>query len=302
MKVVLAGATGFIGRPLVRHLAGRGDTVVVLTRSGSVDPGTFPDGVRAVRWDGKRQGSWSAELDGADAVVNLAGASIGGGRWTAARKELLMHSRTDPTNALTQACLSAVRPPAVFLNASAVGYYHHDGDAPVTEQDPAGTGFLSDVARQWEDAARGVESRGIRLVIARVGVVIGKGGGALERMLLPFRLFLGGPLGSGKQWFPWVHVDDVVGAMAFMLDNVSMSGPVNVVAPEPVTMGTFSKRLGWVLHRPSWLSVPAFALRALLGEMSVLVLGGRPVVPSKLLESGYGFIRPRLDQALRSAV
>ncbi|MBK7259795.1 MAG: TIGR01777 family protein [Ignavibacteriae bacterium] len=302
MKVVIAGATGFIGRSLVRHLSARGDAVVVLSRSGSVRSGIFPEGVRVVRWDGTRQGVWSGELDGADAVVNLAGASIGGGRWTAARKELLIRSRTDPTNALVQACLSAVRPPGVFLNASAVGYYHHEGDAPVTEQDPPGIGFLSDVAQLWEGAARGAASRGIRLVIARIGVVIGKGGGALERMLLPFRLFVGGPLGSGKQWFPWVHVDDVVGAMVFMLDTASMTGPVNVVAPEPVTMAAFSKRLGGALHRPSWLSVPAFALRVLLGEMSVIILGGRPVVPLKLLESGYGFLRPRLDQALRSAV
>lgn len=302
MKVVIAGATGFIGRSLVRQLSARGDAVVVLSRNGGVDSGIFPKGVRTVRWDGKRQGGWSAELDGADAVVNLAGASIGGGRWTAERKELLIRSRTDPTNALVQACLSAVRPPGVFVNASAVGYYHHEGDAPVTERDPAGTGFLCDVAQQWEGAARGVDARGVRLVIARIGVVIGKGGGALERMRLPFRLFVGGPLGSGKQWFPWVHVDDVVGAMVFMLDHPSLSGPVNVVAPEPVTMAVLSEQLGRALHRPSWLSVPAFVVRALLGEMSVIVLGGRPVVPLTLLESGYGFLRPRLDGALRASV
>lgn len=302
MKIVIAGATGFIGRPLVRALSERGDEVVVLSRSGSIRPGTFPGGVRAVRWDGKRQGNWSAEVDGADAVVNLAGESIGGGRWTAARKELLIRSRTDPTNALTQACLTAVHPPAVFLNASAVGYYHHEGDTPVTEKDPAGTGFLCDVAKRWEGEARRVESKGIRLVIARIGVVIGEGGGALDRMLLPFRLFIGGPLGSGRQWFPWVHVDDVVGAMLFMLGHSTLAGPVNVVAPEPVTMAGFSEQLGRVLHRPSWLPVPAFVLRALLGEMAILILGGRPVVPLKLLESGYGFIRPRLDAALAATV
>jgi uncharacterized protein (TIGR01777 family) len=139
-------------------------------------------------------------------------------------------------------------------------------------------------------------------VLARIGVVIGEGGGALERMALPFRLFVGGPLGSGKQWFPWVHVDDVVEAIVFMVDNATLSGPVNVVAPEPVTMATFSQELGRGLHRPSWLRVPSFVLRALLGEMSILILGGRPVVPLRLLESGYRFVRPRLDAALRAAL
>ncbi len=302
MKIVIAGATGFIGRSLVRQLSARGDAVVVLSRSGHVPPGIFPGTVRTVRWDGKRQGAWSTELDGADAVVNLAGESIGGARWTVERKELLIRSRVDPTNALVQACLAAARPPSVFLNASAVGYYHHEGDSPVTEDEPAGTGFLCEVARQWESAARGVESRGVRLVIPRIGVVIGAGGGALQRMLLPFRLFLGGPLGPGTQWFPWVHVDDVVGAMIFMLDRTSLAGPVNVVAPEPVTMAGFATQLGEVLHRPSWLHVPAFVLRVILGEMAVLILGGRPVVPAKLMGSGYGFRRPRLDGALKDAV
>lgn len=302
MKVIVAGATGFIGRSLVRQLSARGDAVVVLSRSGRVSPGIFPENVRTVRWDGKRQGPWSAEVDGADAVVNLAGESIGGGRWTAERKELLIRSRVDPTNALVHACLAAARPPSVFLNASAVGYYHHEGDSPVTEDDPAGTGFLCEVAQQWEAAAGRVASRGVRLVIARIGVVIGAGGGALQRMLLPFRLFIGGPLGTGTQWFPWVHVDDVVGAMVFLLDQTSLSGPVNVVAPEPVTMASFARQLGSVLRRPSWIPVPAFFLRTLLGEMAVLILGGRPVVPSRLMGTGYRFHHPRLDGALRSAV
>ncbi len=302
MKIVLAGATGFIGQALVKQLHGRGDEVVVLSRSGSGGDGPYREGVRYVAWDGKRQGPWSAEIDGADAVVNLAGGSIGGGRWTVARKEMLLRSRVDPTHALVLACRQAARPPRVFVNASAVGYYHPTGDAPVTEADPPGEGFLADVARQWEETAGGVEASGVRLVITRIGVVLGPGGGALERMLLLFRSFVGGPLGSGRQWFPWVHLDDVVGAMIFAIDTPSVSGPVNVVAPEPVTNATFMKELGAAMHRPSWLPVPSGLLRLALGEMSVLILGGRPVVPAKLLEAGYRFVCPRLAPTLRTLV
>jgi uncharacterized protein len=302
VKIILAGATGFIGRGLVRHLAGRGDVVVVLSRSGAVRPGTFPDGVTVVQWDGKRQGSWSRELDGADAVVNLSGEAIGGRRWTPERKALLLRSRIDPTNALVLACGAASRKPSVFVNASAVGYYHPTGDTPVTESDPAGAGFLSDVSREWEGTAARVTEYGTRLVIPRIGIVLGAGGGALERMILPFRLFVGGPIGSGKQWFPWVHLDDVIGALVFAIDTPAVSGPVNVVAPEPVTMSVFARELGAALHRPSWIPVPSFVLRALLGELSVLILGGRPVIPARLLEHGYRFTHPRLGPAFRSIV
>jgi uncharacterized protein (TIGR01777 family) len=300
MKIVLAGATGFIGTALVRRLHARGDTVVVLTRSATPAPGAFPDGVRAELWDGKRQGAWSAELDGADAVVNLAGASIGSGRWTRKRKDVILRSRIEPTRALVQACASVSSPPSVFVSASAVGYYDPTGDAPVTEDAPSGAGFLAEVARQWEGEARTAERSGMRVVITRFGVVLGRGGSALERMLVPFRFFVGGPLGSGKQWFPWIHVDDVVGAILFAVDTPRLSGPVNVVAPEPMTMAGFSRVLGTVMHRPSWLQVPAPIIRLILGEMSVLVLGGRPVVPSKLIEAGYPFAYSRVAAALRS--
>jgi uncharacterized protein len=300
MKIILAGATGFIGRALVRRLHARGDAVIVLTRNAAPPAGGFPEGVRAELWDGKRQGGWSAALDGADAVVNLAGASIGSGRWTKARKDELLRSRIEPTRALAQACASVASAPSVFVSASAVGFYHPTGDAPVTEEDPSGTGFLAEMARQWEGEARTAERSGVRVVITRFGVVLGRGGGALERMLLPFRLFAGGSLGSGKQWFPWIHVDDVVGAILFAIDSPRLSGPVNFVAPDPLTMRAFARILGGVLHRPSWLPVPAFALRLLLGEMSVIVLGGRPVVPAKLVEAGYPFAYSRVAVALRS--
>lgn len=300
MKIVLAGATGFIGTVLVRRLQARGDDVVVLTRNAGATAAEFPAGVRTEYWDGKRQGPWGAALNGADAVVNLAGASIGSGRWTTARKDVLLRSRIEPTRALVQACASAASPPSVFISASAVGFYHPTGDAPVTEEDPSGAGFLSEVARRWEGEARTAERSGMRVVITRFGVVLGRGSGALERMLLPFRLFVGGPLGSGKQWFPWIHVDDVAGVILFAIDSPQLSGPVNVVAPDPVTMAGFARTLGDVLRRPSWLPVPGFVLRALLGEMSVLVLGGRPVVPVKLMEAGYPFAFSRLGLALRS--
>jgi hypothetical protein len=300
MKIVLAGATGFLGTNLAQRLVARGDGVAILTRrlpSGRPDHSTA---VQYFRWDGKSQGEWKAPLSGAHAVVNLSGESMGGGRWTRARKQRIRSSRIEPTRALVEAMKNMAEPPAVLLNISAVGYYGGTGSTPAAEMEAPGSGFVAETCVLWEAEAHRAAECGVRVVLPRLGVVLGKGGGALSRMALPFKFFVGGPIGSGKQWFPWVHMDDAVGAIVMSLDNKSVSGPINVVAPESVTMAWFSKVLGEVLGRPSWMPVPGVLVRAVFGEMSQMVLEGRQVVPDRLLELAYPFAYPKLPAALRS--
>jgi uncharacterized protein len=298
MKIVVAGGTGFIGSSLVPRLRLEGHDVVVLTR----DPGKAPHdpGVTRVRWDGATQGEWTVHVQGADAVINLAGESIGGGRWTPARKRRIVASRVNATRALSESIRLGEKRPSLFVNSSAVGYYGPVESGDVTEDHPPGSGFLSDVCLRWEQEASAVGELGPRVVILRTGVVIGEKGGALEKMLLPFRLYAGGPIGSGRQWFPWVHGDDVAGVILFALGNAALAGPVNVVAPETVDMKAFCAALGRALSRPSWLPVPAPALRAALGEMADMILTGQRVVPAKLLTLGYRFRYPGLAAALDS--
>jgi hypothetical protein len=300
MKVVVAGGTGFIGSSLVALLRLEGHEVVVLTR----DPDRVPLSPEATRvaWDGRTQGEWTVHVQGADAVINLAGESIGGGRWTASRKERIVTSRINATRALLESIRSGGKRPSLFISSSAVGYYGPVESGDVAEGSPPGSGFLADLCLRWEQEALAVGELGVRVVILRTGVVIGEKGGALKRMLLPFRLYAGGPVGSGRQWFPWVHRDDVTGVILFALANGAIAGPVNVVAPESVDMKAFSAALGRALSRPSWLPVPAIALRATLGEMADMILTGQRVVPSRLLALGYRFRYPALAPALASVV
>ena len=298
MKIVVAGGTGFIGSSLVGLLRLEGHDVVVLTRDP--EKASHAPGVTRVRWDGATQGEWTAHVQGADAVINLAGESIGGGRWTATRKRRIVASRVNATRALSESIRLGEKRPFLFINSSAVGYYGPVESGDVTEDHPPGSGFLADVCLRWEQEALAVGELGPRVVILRTGVVIGEKGGALEKMLLPFRLYAGGPIGSGRQWFPWVHRDDVAGVILFALGNAALAGPVNVVAPERVDMKAFCVALGRALSRPSWLPVPAPALRAALGEMADMILTGQRVVPAKLLTMGYRFRYPALAAALDS--
>lgn len=295
MKVVLAGGSGFIGRRLTAALAGAGHHVAVLSRRSGAGS------VRTIVWDGRTQGPWAEEVRTADAVVNLAGESIAARRWTRAQKELLRSSRLDPTRALVRAMTSRTTP-GTLVSTSAVGYYGDVPDGVVTEEHPPGTGFLADLSVEWESAAREAESSGTRVVLPRIGVVLDRNGGALERMVPFFRSYLGGPLGSGRQWFPWVHLDDVVGAILFALATPALAGPANLTAPHPVSMKVFAASLGRALGRPSWAPVPPFALRLLLGEMAGMLLGGQRAVPAALLRHGYTFRHPELDPALVSAL
>lgn len=300
MKTVVAGGTGFIGSALIEALIARGDGVVLLTRDLPAAQRRWDGKVDARLWNGKDPGPWAMALDGADAVINLSGESVAGGRWTPERKLALIKSRVDTTRAIIAAIAAAAERPLVLVNASAVGYYGTLPEGACAEDAPRGTDFLAALCGQWERDARDAEKLEVRVVMTRFAVVLGRDGGALAKMLPPFKLGLGGPLGSGRQPFAWVHLDDVVGAILFALDDAKLTGPVNVAAPDAKTNAEFTKALGRALHRPAFLPVPAFALKLALGEMSGMLLGGQRAAPKKLLERGYEFRHPSLDGALVS--
>ena len=289
MKIVVAGASGLIGRRLVKELRGRGDEVLALVRRTQ-----DVEGAQAVVWDGRGPGQWRSVIDGADAVVNLAGATVAR-RWNDAVKREILESRTQSTKALVEAIAAAVRKPRVLVNASAVGYYGGRGDDLIDESAGPGTDFLSGVVKAWEEEAAKAP---VRNVFLRTGIVLSQTGGALEKMLPPFKAFVGGPIGSGRQWMPWIHIDDEVLAIIWAIDHADVSGPVNLTAPTPVTMGEFAKTLGKVLHRPSWAPVPGAALKVLLGEFATALLEGQRAVPARLQKSGYPFRFSELSGAL----
>jgi uncharacterized protein (TIGR01777 family) len=294
MKIVVAGATGLIGRQLTRRLRERGDEVVALVRR-ELPP--WAPGLSQQIWDGSSPGPWTAVIDGADGVVNLAGASIGGKRWSVAYKDQLLNSRLEPTSALVEAMRSSGRRPRVFVSGSAVGYYGFHGDEPLEESSRAGTDFLAQLCDRWETVARGADALGVRTVLLRTGIVLAREGGALQQMLPPFKAFVGGPIGDGKQWLSWIHIDDEVGLILSALDR-ELRGPLNAAAPEAASMKDFSRAIGAAIGRPSWLPAPAFALRALLGEFASVLTKGQRVVPKAALASGYVFRFPSLAGAL----
>jgi hypothetical protein len=298
VKIILTGGTGFVGKPLLDRLLQNGHQVVLLTRNAQSVKTVGTGSLVTETWDGKTAGEWARHMADCDAVINLAGEPIAAKRWTSLQKEKIISSRIDAARAIVSAIAKAGRKPSVLINASAIGYYGSVENDAVSEISPKGKGFLADTCERWEEAAKTAASFGIRVVILRLGVVLEKGGGALSKILPPFQIFAGGPLGSGRQWFSWIHREDVVGAILFALDNPALSGPVNVVAPEAVTMGEFCKTLGRVMHRPSWAPVPAFALKILLGEMSEMLLAGQHVVPAQLQKAGYVFHYPKLESAL----
>lgn len=294
MKIVLAGATGFLGRPLTEALAADGHELVGLTRKPR------GGGFREVAWqpDGTA-GPWATEIDGADVVVNLAGESIASGRWTSARKQALRDSRLRSTGSLVAAIDRAARRPALLLSSSAVGYYGPRGDEVVDETTSPGDDFLSQLSVEWEQAAQAASGRGTRVVRLRTGLVLEKDGGALAAMLTPFKLGVGGPLGTGRQYWPWIHRDDWIALVRFLIARPDAEGPVNATAPEPVTNEAFSKTLARILRRPSLFKAPAFALRLAMGEMAdALLLTGQRVVPKRALELGYRFQYTQLEPAL----
>ena len=298
MKIIIAGGSGWIGRALSRELIKAGHRVIVLSRSGST--GGVP-GATGRAWLIPGAVGWKKELEGADAVINLCGEGVADRFWTESRRRALVDSRLAPTRALTAAMAEATVKPRVFISASAVGIYGQDRVEELDEKSSPATGFLADLCARWEASALEAEKLGVRVVLPRIGVVLGADGGALKRMLPPFRLGLGGRLGDGRQWFPWVHLDDVVGLIVSALSNEKLRGPVNAVSPESATNQEFTAALARAVRRPAVFPVPGFVLRAGLGEMSSLLLGSQKIAPKATLDAGYAFRRAALGPALEQA-
>lgn len=295
-RIAISGASGFVGRALIAHLERSGHEVLRLVRGSASEP-------HGVRWQPD-----TGELDGralgaVDAVVHLAGENVAGGRWTPARRAAIAASRGPTTERLARSLARLPVPPRTLISASATGIYGDCGDARLDERTPPGQGFLAEVAQAWEAATQPAASAGIRVVHLRIGMVLDRSGGALARMLLPFQLGLGGRLGSGQQWVSWIHRQDLVAAIAFLLGQESLRGPVLAVAPEPVTNREFTRALGRALRRPAVLPVPAFALRLLFGAMAdELLLSSQRATPRALLTAGFQFAHPNLAEAFAAAL
>ncbi len=299
MRVLITGGTGLIGTALVKSFRDSNCEVTILTRSPERHQASTPNGVRLEKWDGETAEGWGHLVSQVDAVVNLTGEGIANGRWSTTRKERIRESRIRAGNALVSAIRDAETAPGTLIQSSAVGYYGPGGDETMTEQNSPGEDFLARVCFDWEASTAEVEAMGVRRAVIRTGVVLSAQGGALPRMTLPFRLFAGGPLGSGKQYFPWIHIADEVAAIRFLLENEKASGPYNLAAPNPPRNREFVRDLGRAMGRPSLLPTPSFALQALFGEMSTVLLDGQRAVPARLQKDGYEFIFPETVAALR---
>ncbi len=302
MRILITGATGLIGRRLVTDRRERGDELVVVSRDARRAQERLGAEVDVVEGDPTADGAWQSRVDGCDAVVHLAGAGVADRRWSSAYKRVIVDSRVDSTRRVVEAIDAAETRPAVLVNASAVGYYGERGDEPIDETARKGDDFLAELADEWERTAQRAVSGGTRVVMLRTGVVLDPRGGALQKMLPIFRLGLGGPLGSGRQYLPWIHWRDVVGLIDLALTDATLSGPLNVVAPEPVTNRVFSRTLGRVLRRPAVLPVPVLGLRVLLGELGSYATISQRVVPGQAQQHGYTFRYPRLQPALETLV
>ena len=298
MKILVSGGTGLIGQALVKNLIQAGDQVIVLTRNK--DGRTDTDSLQFVPWDARTSEPLITLINDVDAVINLAGDNIGEGIWTSEKKERVVSSRVMAGNALSKAIIESGHKPEVFIQASAIGIYGTDEEQQFDESSPNGKDFLAGVGQRWEASSAELDSIGIRRVIIRTGVVLDSKSGALPLMVLPFKMFVGGPIGNGRQFISWIHLQDVVQAIEFIVRNKTISGAVNLTAPTPSTNAEFGKMIGKVLKRPFWFPVPGFALKLVLGEKSILVLEGQNVYPKKLMEYEYPFMYPDLEGALRN--
>ena len=300
MKIFITGGTGFVGRNLVSRLVGEAHTVTVLSRSEKASD-RFPERTSIMLGDPTVVGAWQESVKGHDCIINLAGKSLFS-RWTPETKKLIRESRISTTRNIVDAIEPARGKDVVLFNTSAVGYYGFRGDEVLTEESPPGDDFLAQVAVEWENEALRAEEKGTRVVITRFGIVLGEKGGALGQMVSIFRKYLGGPLGSGKQWFSWIHMGDLVGAFVFLMAHPEISGPVNMTSPNPIRNEELARALGKAMHRPSFLPAPGFMLKLLLGEFGSVLLEGQRVIPRKLLDNGYVFIYPEIDGALQSLI
>lgn len=296
MKVLVTGATGFVGRRLCETLHGRGDTVAALSRDAEAAKRNVPALETAYPWNPDYEPASAESLAGVDAVVHLAGETVVG-RWTEAKKNAIRDSRVIGTRNLVAGIAQAESKPAVMVSASAIGFYGDRDEEELIEQSAPGDDFLADTSIAWEEEARKVESLGVRLARVRIGVVLGPGGGALDAMLLPFKLGAGGPLGSGRQWWSWIHRDDLVGLILHLIDH-DLSGAFNGTAPAPARQKDFARVMGRVMHRPAFMPAPAFALKIVMGGFATELLSSKKVLPQATMESGYQFQHPELEAAL----
>lgn len=302
MRVVITGATGFIGTELCRSLH-KDYEVVALSRNVEKVERSMGHLARAVQWDGKTVGSWANEVESALGVVNLAGENVGSGRWSGSKKFRILQSRLDAAKAVTGAIKKAKRKPKVLIQASAIGYYGRQREGLLDESSPGGDGYLAGVCRGVESIAGTIEGSGVRLVVVRTGVVLGRDGGALPELMKPFRYHLGGYLGSGRQWFSWISLDDEVSAIRFLTENEGSHGVFNLTAPEAVTMEELCKSVGAILGRRAWLAVPEYLVRLAFGaKADEMLLSNLKAAPKRLLEAGFEFKHKQIHEALTAAV
>ncbi|HJS28164.1 MAG TPA: TIGR01777 family oxidoreductase [Anaerolineales bacterium] len=308
MRVIITGGTGLLGKSLIPEMVSGGYEVIVLSRNPQKYRGLFSDGVRLEAWDARTADGWGTLADGAAAIINLAGENLAGysffpKRWTDPRKRLIRESRLQAGQAVVAAVESAPVKPSVVVQVSAVGYYGPQGDREISEADPPASDFLAQVAVEWEMTTRGVEAMGVRHVVVRgAGFFLSKDSGALPRLLLPSRMFVGGPMGNGKQWYTWIHPGDASRAIRFLIEKENVVGPFNLVSPQPLRSRDFSKAVGKAMGRPSWLPVPGFALELGFGEVSSVVLTGQKVFPARLLETGFQFEFPEAVGAIKDVL
>jgi uncharacterized protein (TIGR01777 family) len=300
MKILITGGTGFVGTQLTSRLLQDGHEVTILSRSAKRS-GEVPRGISYLQGDPTQKGSWQEAIKNHDAVINLAGASIFA-KWTEEHKKAIRESRVSTTQNIVQGIPAHPEKQFTLLSTSAVGYYGFCGDEKLTEDSPNGYDFLARIASEWEGEALKARDKGARVVITRFGIVLGEKGGALSQMIPLFKKYVGGPIGSGKQWFSWVHIKDLSEAFAFLLEHPEISGPVNVCAPNPVRNKDLAKALGKVLHRPSFMPAPGFMVKLVLGEFGSVILEGQRVIPKRLLDSGFAFQYPDIDKALQGIV
>lgn len=299
MHVIITGGTGLIGKALTQNLLVDGHKVTVLSRSPQRKQDPALAGAHIAIWDAKTAQGWGELADGADAIVNLAGAGIADSRWSAERRRQIVDSRVNAGKAVMEAIRNATQKPKVLIQSSAVGYYGPSDDRVLTESSSPGSDFLAQVCFAWEASTAAAKDLGVRRPVIRTGVVLSTRGGALPKMALPFQFFIGGPLGSGKQYFPWIHIDDEVRAIRFLLESPTADGAFNLAAPNPPTNAEFSKQLGEAMGRPALMPVPGFGLKILFGAMSTVLLDGQRTVPQKLEAAGFQFAYPEAVAALR---
>ncbi len=300
MKLLITGGTGFVGTQLTSRLIQEGHEVTILTRSLKREKGTSP-GVSYLEGDPTKKGPWQEAIQNHDAVINLAGASIFS-KWTEEHKRAIRESRVNTTRNIVEGIPSHPDRPFTLFSTSAVGYYGFCGDEELTEESPQGSDFLARIAVEWEGEALKAREKGARVVITRFGIVLGEKGGALGQMIPLFKRYIGGPIGSGKQWFSWIHIKDLTEAFVFLIKHPEISGPVNLCSPNPVRNRDLARALGKALHRPSFMPAPGFMIKLVLGEFGSVILEGQRVIPKKLLEKGFLFRYADIDQALQSIV